>query len=694
MRLISCHIENFGRLSGVDIDFKSDVHRICENNGWGKSTLSAFIRAMFYGLDGTSKKNYQDNERKQFLPWNSGYFGGELTFEVGGKCYTIVRNFAKKDNEATFKLLDTTTKLETDDYSENIGEELFGVNRESFLRTAFIGYSDVQYQGTNSVINAKVGSLSQKGDLENYDKSKKKLKDYLNEKSPTRATGDLCRLKNTIGELERSIATTEDLEKRIRDVKANTKNEEEKFAVLDQKNRELSEARKLKAEIDGLEKSFNALPTIDNTKLDRLSKVFEAGVPEESEFDEHIGICNEVQNLIQKNETLETLIDTLQENEAAAADTDSKVQEARAELREKRKQRIVLGVIFMVVGIALAVLVAVLKKAFLVPAVAAGTVFIIEGIITMYKALSEKVVYTGGTGASQTSVNDKAQIERYRQNIKANNDSIKSYENSLKEFMSRFGASYSRVDAESFLYDLKAKAREFIEAKNNKSIYESETKEIQDELTAKKAEWERYKESHREFLSDDTELTAQLDKLTNEMNESRTIITRLNQEEQDILERIDNLNDQKEQLVSLKERQEELSAKYEIAKLTDKYLGKAKDSFVSTYMAPLKISFEKYYEILTGEKGDFEIDANLSISRREEGAYHDVEAQSTGFSDMIGLAARMALLDAMYEKEKPFIIMDDSFSNLDDNNLAGAKRFLDEISKEYQVIYMTCHSSN
>ena len=52
----------------------------------------------------------------------------------------------------------------------------------------------------------------------------------------------------------------------------------------------------------------------------------------------------------------------------------------------------------------------------------------------------------------------------------------------------------------------------------------------------------------------------------------------------------------------------------------------------------------------------------------------------------------MALLDSMYEGEKPFIIMDDSFVNLDDTNLVGAKKFLDEISKEYQVIYLTCHS--
>ena len=104
MRLISCHIENFGKLSNVDIDFNGSVHKICERNGWGKTTLSSFILSMFYGLEGTNKKKYEENERKQYLPWNSGYFGGELTFEVDGKKYIILRNFGKKDNEATFQL--------------------------------------------------------------------------------------------------------------------------------------------------------------------------------------------------------------------------------------------------------------------------------------------------------------------------------------------------------------------------------------------------------------------------------------------------------------------------------------------------------------------------------------------------------------------------------------------------------------
>lgn len=692
MRLISCHIENFGKLSNVDIDFNGSVHKICERNGWGKTTLSSFILSMFYGLEGTNKKKYEENERKQYLPWNSGYFGGELTFEVDGKKYIILRNFGKKDNEATFQLLDASTRLESGDYSEKIGEELFGVNRESFVRTAFIGHNDIKYQGSNSVINAKVGSLSQQGDLENYDKAKALLKDYLNAKSPTRSTGELSKLKNSISELERDIATTEDLEKRLNDVRENISSEERKLSALEERNKALTEARNMRSEIDGLEKSVKALPGIDKSKMDRLAKIFESGVPEEQEFDDKIGVCNEVQNLIQKNDTLEMMIETIIDNAENAANTDDKVQQARADLVSKRKRLTAFSIVSIIVGIAIIVLAAVLKKSFLMYAVAGGTVFILEGIITMYKTLSEKVVYTGGTGASQTSINDKNQIERYKQNIKANNDTIKSYENELKEFFARFGASYSRVDAENFLYDLKSKSKEYKETTVNIELYDNQTRDIQNELAEKKASWDRFIDSHPELKGEDTDVISLINEFNSEMNESRSIIARLTQEQQDILERIDDLNDKKDQLAGMKEYQSELSARYDIVKKTDKYLTSAKDNFVAAYMAPLKTSFEKYYETLTGDKGDFEIDASLSISLREEGSYHDVETQSDGIGDMIGLAARMALLDSMYEGEKPFIIMDDSFVNLDDTNLVGAKKFLDEISKEYQVIYLTCHS--
>ena len=139
MRLISCHIENFGKLHDYTIDFEKGANLICEENGWGKSTIAAFIRAMFYGLDGERKRNLEENERKRYTPWQGGVFGGQLTFEVDDKQYTVTRTFHEQEE---FELRDAKTNLLSADYSRNLGEELFKVDRTSFLRTVFIAQAD------------------------------------------------------------------------------------------------------------------------------------------------------------------------------------------------------------------------------------------------------------------------------------------------------------------------------------------------------------------------------------------------------------------------------------------------------------------------------------------------------------------------------------------------------------------------
>ena len=51
MKLIACHIDNFGKLSQLDLEFGQGLNVIHEANAWGKSTLAAFLRVMFYGFD-------------------------------------------------------------------------------------------------------------------------------------------------------------------------------------------------------------------------------------------------------------------------------------------------------------------------------------------------------------------------------------------------------------------------------------------------------------------------------------------------------------------------------------------------------------------------------------------------------------------------------------------------------------------
>ena len=40
MKLLSAHIVNYGKLSDVSISFKDGLNSFCEQNGYGKSTIS------------------------------------------------------------------------------------------------------------------------------------------------------------------------------------------------------------------------------------------------------------------------------------------------------------------------------------------------------------------------------------------------------------------------------------------------------------------------------------------------------------------------------------------------------------------------------------------------------------------------------------------------------------------------------
>ena len=205
MRLISCHIENFGKLHDYDISFTDGLNVFCRENGWGKSTLAAFIKAMLYGLDGGKKRDLDGNERRKFSPWQGGIFGGRMEFEAGGRRYTVTRTFGETPTRDTFELRDGKTNLISDDYSDRLGEELFKLNSASFYRSIFIGQSDCQTSSTDD-IHAKIGNLADNaGDMNSYESADERLKKQINALSPKLRTGLLYRLSEETADLRRKV---------------------------------------------------------------------------------------------------------------------------------------------------------------------------------------------------------------------------------------------------------------------------------------------------------------------------------------------------------------------------------------------------------------------------------------------------------------------------------------------------------
>ena len=108
------------------------------------------------------------------------------------------------------------------------------------------------------------------------------------------------------------------------------------------------------------------------------------------------------------------------------------------------------------------------------------------------------------------------------------------------------------------------------------------------------------------------------------------------------------------------------------------------------YVEPVQKKFDEFYKkFFVNDKIVFNTNLNSLIeqSLQEDGYL------SAGTLDLVNICKRFALIDLLYKKEKPFIILDDPFINLDDKNLKVAKEIVMEESKKYQIIFLTCHSS-
>ncbi len=176
MRMISCHISGFGRFSNRECDFSEGFNAWLEDNGWGKTTLSIFIKAMFFGMDYNARKK-ELLEREHYRPWDGGAYGGSLTFAVDDGTYRIERSFGRRDKEDTFAIYNVETGLPSDDYTENVGEELFHVDRDAFEKSIFVPQGAPAAEKSDS-INAKMGDLSAaQDDINNFDDAIRRLEE-------------------------------------------------------------------------------------------------------------------------------------------------------------------------------------------------------------------------------------------------------------------------------------------------------------------------------------------------------------------------------------------------------------------------------------------------------------------------------------------------------------------------------------
>ncbi|MDO4490965.1 MAG: AAA family ATPase [Lachnospiraceae bacterium] len=230
MRINKIHIEQFGAFSNVDLVFPQGFHSICRENGWGKTTLAVFVRVMFYGFPG---KGERAKDRERYRPWGNGIYGGSLTFTTEEGCYTVYRTFGKTKARDEFHLLDEATRLESARWTASLGEELFGINEESYVNSAWIRHVGCE---VSSDITSRLGKQPELlEDLKQYDQVMTRLNGRLNQLSPDRKTGLIYKKRLEKQELECEVFRIPALEKKLALLEQTRAEEVKKREELQQK---------------------------------------------------------------------------------------------------------------------------------------------------------------------------------------------------------------------------------------------------------------------------------------------------------------------------------------------------------------------------------------------------------------------------------------------------------------------------
>ena len=287
MRLISLYIENFGGLSGFSLDFAEGVTVVAEPNGFGKTTLAEFIRAMFYGFPRKTKA-LDKSRRQKYTPWNGGKCGGNLVFQFEDRRYRIERTFGATPKGDTFKLMDLETGRKSDRFSEEIGQELFQLDADSFERSTYMP----QLSGSGSLstnnIQAKLTRLVEDtGDINHFDKAMEVLRSKRSAFIPYRGSGGtVAEARNRISRLQQELDRAEEKREalhRCRESIRQTEGELQQCAdALLAVRRDITAASEAAAAA-ALRREYEQLlgqKQEDQAELARIREAYPGGIPE------------------------------------------------------------------------------------------------------------------------------------------------------------------------------------------------------------------------------------------------------------------------------------------------------------------------------------------------------------------------------------------------------------------------------
>lgn len=698
MIIEACHIAQFGKWKDADFSFSPGKNSFLWDNGYGKTSFIYFFKLMFYGVSGDRKQDLEENERKHYMPFQGASFGGRIIFRIGEKRYRLERSFGLKKSEDSFRLFDEDSGKESKDYSENIGEELFSLDAESFQRVCMISHEDLHFS-MNSRMHAKLGNVAEdQEDMKKFQQVQTILKDGINALSPNRRTGNIFKLKMQEEELSSGLYGKEALENAVLSIEKEVLSLTEKEAERKEEGKALEEELSQRiSEKDSLGKWMSYAQKKEEWEKaeyryenalkwyyqDRFSEI-----PEEKKA---LLWKEEMQSLQEQIHSIKKEIEKV--SEAGGENVDVEVEKeggivlpleeasvpgaSRAKKDTSKNETFGNGtkemgqygtspvVLFALVGLGLLFVLLFFGKLFGMPLGLPSALFLLLGILSLSLCF---FLWWSGEQKKRTW-KEKQEEEEGRQRKQ---QAIRFA--SLEELLSRFHKLEDMQDLEMEAAGRKEEFLRFVEEEGGEQAFSL--------LEEKQKEWEEgpsLEESRRK-----------LEEFRKEEEERREEIRKKRAEREAKVRDLEFLEEQERLLEQKKEEREALEKRYNLLQKTKAYLEMAKERFALQYKEPILEAFQKYFQSICTEPLQFQMSEDLELSFVDRGLSREQGYLSEGLQDLCRFCQKLAIFDAMFREEKAFLLLDDPFSHLDEKNGARARALLEELAKSRQIFYFTC----
>lgn len=708
MILTKLEVKHFGKWKDFTLDLSGGVNVILGRNEAGKSTLCAFLYAMFFGLPNESKKlGIRQDWRKRYLPWSGGAMEGTLHFQADGRSYVLSRKLGKMRKGDKVSLKDGITWEEVSDIApDEIGRHFFGLGAEAFLRTMFIGQmGTVIASGADDEILKRLANLHQSGEEDiSYQKVSELLEKAKHELiSKSEKTGILPKLEQDIERLEQELAEEESLMRQYRDDIVQRAQQKEQAEKLLQEQKQWTEqkalakqhgrfcaAQKNAAEKERLTKRKEENAAKISAQQDKLQSIRE----KEKKFSSFADFTQaDLLGLAQAEEEREKTLEKIAQAEQK--------QKELAEMEQKKKEqtgRLPRGVNLPMLLIAAAV--AVMGIVF--GLMASPILFVLLPISVLLGAVAFLGLKERKQQKEELAALEKALEMLQREESVGETQALSQQ---LERLNQKLDAALKPVGA--------ANVREFTAILEEKQKLKQEERNAETELAFLTEADQQIEEDLKRMqpMEETEDFSPQAVSYSGPAEEELDLLLSQNHEKQLEIQRLiesagfrlDHVFSQMRsadiilsELEQKKEEKEHFLFQYNALCVAQECMEESYLELKQDFAPVLNRRVGEILSTLTdGKYEELKIadDYKIMLKEQESGQIVSAEYLSGGTYDILYFALRLGITQVIFSDKIPLLVLDDAFLQMDDVRAQKAADFTKNNLSAEQILYFTCHES-